>query len=1631
MGMSSGGGGRSAQPSLTTFNSTSTVTPPAEVLNMYRDVTGQAANVAATPWQNYSNNVNDFVAPLNSTQQDATSNIISNIFGAQPAVDQSMSGMSGAANNLGSLAQQQVYNPQIAAMSTPYYDTASAYTNNAATAPGGLDTANPYFQSGSNLIGQGGQSTNQVGQSDIQQYMSPYQSDVINSTMGLLGQQNEQAMSGALGNVIKNGGFGGDRAGIMMANQNQQNQLSNANVLSGLENQNYSQAVNTAVGQRAQNQADLQRQIAAGQAQAGIGSQAGQLQQADLSRELAAGQQMAGIGTAERGAYENQQNQLANDYARQIGATQAQGALEGQIGQMGLSNNQNLMSNFNEQMQAGTLAQQTQQAGLDAMYNQWMQQKAYPFLTTQWLSDIYGGLGPLYGSTTSSSGTSMSMPFKKGGRVPKAGGGDLSSLVAAQGQFLHAGPQFGAGQNGGGKGFVPESKGRYGQLASSGAPTPPKAELWFKQPNQSLQNLGHLGEQAKGLFQMGKGSGLGDLGKAFDTGVQTAATEAPAQVADAAKDVAKDVAEGGKKVLDAGTSAGSTLADAAGDMDVLSMFAKRGGRIGRGFGGVMPFADNIGENTVFGSGGPGAIPFAGAGGGQGPFPMQTLGDQHHPQMLQSTPPDMMKMAGQGQQGGGGGGGGEGGKQAQDLMKQGMEQMKGLSKEGQSFANKAGNEVANSAQQSASDGAKSATDSAQSTLGDAGSNASDSLGSAADTMDSAASDASSSLADAAGDAGDGLAGAGADAAEGAADAGIDAAAGAAEAGAGAAADVGADGLLALAPLLLLKKGGRVSKKGRRKFATDGGVDDVEGKTVPVNSPEARNVSDKPVDIGDIKNADAPPGTHYQQFGPNRILMDDKTGATAAQVEGWKGATEKPKEAPKSDLGEAPKKGSSADYLVSRERTKEDAPSRKSDLGGAPAAATKMPNIDVAAETRGDGDPLYSDSMNKYMHSLHRIESGGYKNPYAAVGVPTRTGDRAYGKYQIMGANIPSWGRMAGYKDMTIGQFMSDPQAQEKIARTMFANYMAKGASPTEAAMMWLGGPGYAKHMGAADAHGTTVGKYASLFNKYMGNASGDMPTLASGADFDTSKFTPEQRKFMASAAGGLNPPTEESGGLDGIANLVIPLIGAAGGALSQSGNGGLAMALGGLGGAGAAASGLAADDMARQKFLWDRQRQMEELRLQQEGAQRAQEELRIHQQEAERNAKKWEYEEAQKKRADDAMRKIQGVTDQPVPQAPPQVKPQTPSAPPMQVTPGPTDPEVPVKQPGVPGAPSGEPAVPASGQPITPASNKADEVAGGENSQTQTNGIPWDRVAPNQRIPELYKDINRLQRIATIKQQAGLPFEGEISAIKNRQEQIKEFEERGYVQGDDGSVFELPGKTQIDRKREMQKKQDEAFVQSQIEQGKQTMKEINEAGKATGPALMRIAHMKHEFEKLPSDGLAAPGQYAAERMNIIRGLNDVLQIGGFKPLYQNETALMEGLQKDTFRLGAELSASIGGREPGFIVQAAVGANPGIQNSKQGFKAIIGSLEQVQIYNRDKMDFFQQWHEDHHGNMSGVEKAFRTAHPQDEYTSRVYAATVPEQHKKVLQNASEDEFGKIAKAIDKKYGKGVAAAILEGY
>lgn len=132
--------------------------------------------------------------------------------------------------------------------------------------------------------------------------------------------------------------------------------------------------------------------------------------------------------------------------------------------------------------------------------------------------------------------------------------------------------------------------------------------------------------------------------------------------------------------------------------------------------------------------------------------------------------------------------------------------------------------------------------------------------------------------------------------------------------------------------------------------------------------------------------------------------------------------------------------------------------------------------------------YSDEdLSYYLRPLAKIESGGEKNPYAAIGPATKSGDRAYGKYQIMGANVPSWTKEALGRAMTPQEFLADQKAQEETAKHRFGQYLSQTGAPEEAAAMWFGGPGYKKHANARDVLGTSIPQYQAMYKKGLGEA----------------------------------------------------------------------------------------------------------------------------------------------------------------------------------------------------------------------------------------------------------------------------------------------------------------------------------------------------------------------------------------------------------------------------------------------------------------------------------------------------------------------------------------------------------------
>ena len=202
--------------------------------------------------------------------------------------------------------------------------------------------AQPYYGAATALTLGGAQNVGPLTQGQIGYYQNPYTQAVVNPTVQALQQQQGQQLSQQQAEAIKGGAFGGDRANLQRSQLQGQQNLALGQAIAPLYQQGYGQAVQTAQGQ-----------------QGVIAS--------DLARQMQAGQQVAGLGTAAQ-------------------AASLQGA--------------------QAQLAAGQVGQQTQQAQDTAQYQQFLQERGYPFQVAQFLANIAMGTGALSGSTTSGTQTS-------------------------------------------------------------------------------------------------------------------------------------------------------------------------------------------------------------------------------------------------------------------------------------------------------------------------------------------------------------------------------------------------------------------------------------------------------------------------------------------------------------------------------------------------------------------------------------------------------------------------------------------------------------------------------------------------------------------------------------------------------------------------------------------------------------------------------------------------------------------------------------------------------------------------------------------------------------------------------------------------------------------------------------------------------------------------------------------------------------------------------------------------------------------------------------------------------------------------------------------------------------------------
>lgn len=124
---------------------------------------------------------------------------------------------------------------------------------------------------------------------------------------------------------------------------------------------------------------------------------------------------------------------------------------------------------------------------------------------------------------------------------------------------------------------------------------------------------------------------------------------------------------------------------------------------------------------------------------------------------------------------------------------------------------------------------------------------------------------------------------------------------------------------------------------------------------------------------------------------------------------------------------------------------------------------------------------------YAQAIKDIESSG--GNYGAIGPATRSGDQAYGAYQVMGSNVPDWTDKHFGQRLTPQEFLKNKEAQDAVFNGQFGGYVNKYGNPQDAASAWFSGRPMT-HNTSSDGH-MSVPSYVDAFNKALGvkNAGG--------------------------------------------------------------------------------------------------------------------------------------------------------------------------------------------------------------------------------------------------------------------------------------------------------------------------------------------------------------------------------------------------------------------------------------------------------------------------------------------------------------------------------------------------------------
>ena len=354
------------------------------------------------------------VAPQTALQQQATQLTGAGIGAYSPyvtaagqagtaagtALGQAGTALTGAQAGIGGLGAQYA-DPAVAGLQgaqatlggvSPYISAAGTGLAGAGTAMAGVS---PYITGAAGLTGAGAG----TGAGSIAEYMSPYQQQVIDTSLAEFDRQAAMRQQGISDQAVAMGGYGGGREGVMQSEYQLGSDRNRAMLEAQMQQQGFTQA------QQAR-QADMASRLGIGGAQQQYASGLAGLGQAQLGLGQATGalaQQQAGMaqGYLAPGQFEaGLQGQAAGMAGQRAGLGQAQlGLGQYELGQAGaLQGFQG--TDIGRAGQVGAMDQAYAQAGIDAT-REYERMKLYEpmerlgFLGSG-LTGLMGGMGPQY-----------------------------------------------------------------------------------------------------------------------------------------------------------------------------------------------------------------------------------------------------------------------------------------------------------------------------------------------------------------------------------------------------------------------------------------------------------------------------------------------------------------------------------------------------------------------------------------------------------------------------------------------------------------------------------------------------------------------------------------------------------------------------------------------------------------------------------------------------------------------------------------------------------------------------------------------------------------------------------------------------------------------------------------------------------------------------------------------------------------------------------------------------------------------------------------------------------------------------------------------------------------------------------